>query len=93
MNTPRRFLGNALHRFLCSPLRFLISTSAHLSKMVLHVTLAAFFSISPILAQVVVRFTKFTLFTVSTRRVKSGFFPLYLTACTEVSISPSIFFS
>ena len=31
-------------------------------------------------------------FTVSTH-VKSGFFPLCLTACTEVSISPSIFFS
>ena len=43
MNTPRMFLGNALHRFLCSPLRFLMSTSAHPSKMVLHVTLAFFF--------------------------------------------------
>ena len=62
MNTPRRFLGNALHRFLCSPLRFLISTSAHLSKMVLHVTLAAYFSISQTLAQIVVRSTIFTLF-------------------------------
>ena len=36
-----------VRRFLCSPLRLLISTSAHLSKMVLHVTLVAFFFHKP----------------------------------------------